>query len=278
MTGEAPSDPLFGRPAPVPQPALGADEIRRRAEGFSRWHYQFELGGVLTPIWNPDCVNRHAQRKRHFFDPLVRALGGSLRGKRVLDLGMNAGFWSLAAIEAGCDFVLGIEGRSMHVEQANFVFEVKDVERERYRFVEGDLFDVAWGEGFDLVLCLGLLYHVNRPVELLERIARANTAVLIVDTAVVPREEPAFFVRREDVDDPRMAIRSELVFVPTPAAVVELLRSCGYHGAMLKPAFDDYTAADDYRDGERRAFVCAKRDLPRLDAIVEAAFAPAGAP
>lgn len=243
---------------------------------FKRWHYCFDLNGVLTPIWDSRCVNRHEQRKRHFFEPLVRLCGGSLRGKRVLDLGANAGFWSLAAIEAGCDYVLGIEGRAMHVAQAELVFEVKGVERERYDFVEADLFDVEWGDGFDVVLCLGLLYHVRRPVELLERIARANTDLLIVDTAVVPRDEAALYLQREDVADPRSAIGSGLVMVPTPAAVIEMLRSCRYHGVMLRPAFDDYTAADDFREGKRRAFVCAKRTaLDDLDAVVEARFSPA---
>jgi ribosomal protein L11 methylase PrmA len=41
----------------------------------------------------------------------------------VLDLGCNAGFWSLAAIDAGADLVVGIDGRQMHIDQANLVFE-----------------------------------------------------------------------------------------------------------------------------------------------------------
>jgi tRNA (mo5U34)-methyltransferase len=242
---------------------------------FERWHYQFDLAGVTTPIWDQPSVNRHAQRKRHFFDPLVRFCGGSLQGKRVLDLGCNAGFWALAAVEAGCDYVRGIDGRAAHVAQANLVFEVKGVARERYDFVEGDVFEIAWGEGFDLVLCLGLLYHVNRPVELLERIARANTDLLVVDTAIVPGDAAALYLLREDLADPRSAIGSELVLVPTAPAVIEMVRSCGYHGVMLHPTFDDYTAAEDFRDGRRRAFVCAKRTpLDGFEGIVEAEFAP----
>ena len=58
-------------------------------------------------------VNRHQQRRSYFFDPLVNALGGSLRGRRVLDLGCSAELWSLLALQAGAEFVLGIDGRSM---------------------------------------------------------------------------------------------------------------------------------------------------------------------
>jgi tRNA (mo5U34)-methyltransferase len=50
----------------------------------------------------------------------------------VLDFGCIAGYWSLRAVQTGCDFVLGIDGRQMHIDQANFVFDVKEVDRSRY--------------------------------------------------------------------------------------------------------------------------------------------------
>jgi len=160
-------------------------EIREKIDSFDQWHYQFDLDGELTPaVRGEKSVHRHAQRKKHFFDPLVALLGGSLEGKRVLDLGCNAGFWSLHAIEAGCDFVLGIDGRQMHVDQANFVFETKGIDPRRYRFERHNLFDLDFsGLGrFDIVLCLGLLYHVNKPIELFEKIAMVNSDLLLIDT------------------------------------------------------------------------------------------------
>jgi hypothetical protein len=67
------------------------EEIRERIASFPHWHYQFDLKGNLTPIFKKGHVKRHAQRKKHFFDPLVGLFGGSLEGKRILDLGCNAG-------------------------------------------------------------------------------------------------------------------------------------------------------------------------------------------
>src|SRR5450759_3603387 len=102
---------------------LMSTSLADRVDAFTQWHYEFDLGdGVVTPIFNRDHVNRHKQRARYFFDPLVNhCCGGSLAGKRVLDVGCNAGYWSLKALEAGADFVLGIDGRKMHVDQANLV-------------------------------------------------------------------------------------------------------------------------------------------------------------
>jgi len=249
------------------------EEIRRRIEGFPRWHYEFDLAGHKTPIFDEKNVKRHDFRREHFFDPLVCLSGGMLMGKKVLDLGCNAGFWSLEAIEAGCDFVLGVDGRRMHVDQANFVFEVKGVERDRYEFVEGNVFDFdyrAFGD-FDIVLCLGLLYHVSKPVELMERISSANTDLLVIDTTLFRSGRSVFEVRLDRLDEPRDAVDYELVLVPSRQAVLDLVRQFGYSAATLKPPFageerkTEFKGLNDYRIGMRRAFFCSKRtDLAQL--------------
>ena len=78
----------------------------------------------------------------------------------------------------------------MHIEQANLVFEGSDVDPGRYSFLQRDLFDLNLEElgSFDIVLCLGLLYHVNRPIELLEKLRRCNTDLLLIDTSLHPGE------------------------------------------------------------------------------------------
>src|SRR5690348_7260853 len=118
-----------------------AADLSSRIAAFPRWHYEFDLGGERTPIFDPAHRNRHAQRRRYFFDPLVQLAGGTLKGKRVLDLGCNAGFWSLLAVQAGADHVLGIDGRQMHVDQANLVFEASGIAPERYDFRAANIFD-----------------------------------------------------------------------------------------------------------------------------------------
>lgn len=163
------------------------DELRRRVESFDRWHYAIKLAeGVVTPVAHPREQVRHRHRRSHFFDPMVRLLGGTLEGRRVLDLGCNAGFWSLTSRRNGADFVLGVDGRQMHVDQSNLVFEAKGVGRNKYEFVCANLFDMDFSSygRFDVVLCLGLMYHVAKPVELLEVISAVNSDVLIIDTDV----------------------------------------------------------------------------------------------
>jgi len=237
-------------------------------ESFSRWHYEFDLGhGVTTPIASIGHANRHKQRKEYFFTPLVELCGGTLSGKRVLDLGCNAGYWSLAAIEAGADFVLGIDGRQMHIDQANLVFEAKAIDPGRYRFDLADIFALdLQEETFDIVLCLGLLYHVSKPFELMERMSRWNTDVLVIDSTLDTRIAGAYFrIARQNVEDPRAALDRPVALRPTWRAVVRLAEQYGYSCVALRPRFTDWHGANRYREGSRRAFLCAKRS--RLSAI-----------
>jgi tRNA (mo5U34)-methyltransferase len=236
-------------------------ELQARIDSFPRWHYEFDLQGIKTPIWDHGHINRHNQRVAYFFDPLVAMFGGSLAGKRVLDLGCNAGFWSLKAIEAGADFVLGIDGRQMHVEQANLVFEVSQVDPGRYEFRTGNVFtdDFSDKGPFDIVLCLGLMYHVSKPVELVERASAVNTDVLLIDTSISNTAGSSVRLHRESLDEPRNAVDYETVFIPTRRAVIELAETFGYKVAPLEVRATNYDGMQRYKQGSWLAFMCAKK-------------------
>ena len=235
-------------------------ELIDKINSFERWHYQFELNGVLTPIADPTRINRHMQRRAYFFEPLLKLYNGSLKGKRVLDIGCNAGFWSLQAIEADCEYILGVDGRQMHVDQANLVFETKGIESQRYDFVQGDIFeyDFAQHGDFDIVFYFGLMYHINKPVVLMEKIAAVNTDVVIIDTDLSTLKGPFLEIHHEPLDDPRNAVFNTMVLWPTKQAVAAIARQSGYNVMMLEPKFTDYTGSDAFKSDGRRAFICAK--------------------
>ncbi len=254
---------------------MKSEQILSKINSFPRWHYQFNLGGHLTPIFDKAIIRRHVQRKKYFFDPLVDFFGGSLKGKRVLDLGCNAGFWALHAAQSGCDFVLGVDGRDMHIQQAEFVFEVNKIEKKRYQFIRKDIFDLTSEElgSFDIVFCLGLMYHISKPVSLMESISRVNTDILLIDTTLSRAKDSSFLVAHESLDEPRNSIDYELVLIPTKLAVVEMAKQFGYSTAVLTPTHlsdADLEGKKNYEVGARRAFVCAKKsDLSRFPAPTE---------
>jgi tRNA (mo5U34)-methyltransferase len=233
-------------------------ELAARIASFDRWHYQFEFdGGITTPIFDVSHLNRHEQRYEYFFTRLLEATGGSLQGHRVLDLGCNAGYWSLKAIEAGADFVLGIDGRQMHVDQANLVFEAKGIDRARYRFEMANIFEYQPEPRFDIVLCLGLMYHIAKPVELFELMSRAGGKVIIIDTWVSAAKLSAFEVRRESLDEPRNSAEYELILIPTPQAVLDLGDQFETRTVLI-PVHMTGDGVNDYLKGRRMAFLSVK--------------------
>jgi SAM-dependent methyltransferase len=233
------------------------EELKDRIAGFPTWQYEFEFDhGVKTPVADRKKISRHEQRRRYFFEALLGVTGGSLGGHRVLDLGCNAGFWSLQAIEAGADFVLGIDGREAYIDQAKLVFEAKGVDPARYCFERGNVFAHDFSEQFDVVLCLGLLSVVAKPVALFELMARAGAEIIVIDTGL--SRVPSGFFEVSRLAEPQNAVDYAMVLVPTRDAVIELARQFGFKTVPLAQNITDYTSMDDYRSHRRLAFICAK--------------------
>jgi 2-polyprenyl-3-methyl-5-hydroxy-6-metoxy-1,4-benzoquinol methylase len=247
---------------------LDAEELKQRIDSFSSWNYRFELpGGLSTPVASAWRVRRAEQRRSYFFEPLLGVAGGTLRGRRVLDLGCNAGFWSLQAIEAGADFVLGVDGAASTIEQAALVFEASGVPRERYSFQTTNVFDWQPPGRFDVVLCLGLLDVVAKPLALFELIAAAEPELVVIDTGISRARGALFELSR--LGEPRNAVERDLVLVPTRRAVAELAARFGFEAVALAHDFDSgELGVEDYLAGRRIAFMCSAG--PSLGALAPA--------
>lgn len=239
---------------------LGIDSLAETVARYPRWGAYASPGRPpkIDPGAPPED-NRLAQRERYFLHPLIELCGGDLRGRRVLDLACARGWWSLGAARAGADYVHGVEGRASRVQWANEVFSHFGVDVRRYRVEERNVFDIDSAEEFDVVLCLGLLYHVAKPFELLEQISRCNSDLLVIDTAVNRYPGSLFELRHEDTTDPMNSVDYGLVVSPSKRAVVEICNELGYEVATLRPRFTSWVGCPDYRNGTRRAFICAKR-------------------
>jgi tRNA (mo5U34)-methyltransferase len=241
------------------------EELRRRISAFPRWHYRFEFAnGVSTPVSDRARINRERQRYAYFFERLLAATGGSLRGRRVLDLGCNAGFWSLAAHDAGADFVMGIDLKEEYIEQARLVFEAREVDPSAYQFHQGDVFTQQVGGDFDVVLCLGLMDQVDRPVELFQLMAGTAAELIVIDSKVSRAHSSLFELTR--LYSTRDVLGDGLALTPSRQAVADLANRHGYQTVALALEMTDPAGMSDYRRERRCAFICSSRrslsDLP----------------
>lgn len=142
---------------------LDPEEIARRVRALGPWFHNIDLGGVRTA-------------PEHFLGdyPAVKwrcfshALPQDLAGLSVLDIGCNGGFYSIEMKRRGAARVVGIDSDDDYLAQARFAAEVTGHEIE---FRNLSVYDVgALGERFDIVLFMGVLYHLRHPLLALDLI------------------------------------------------------------------------------------------------------------
>jgi tRNA (mo5U34)-methyltransferase len=91
-----------------------------------------------------------------------------LDGKSVLDIGCNAGFYAMEMKRRGAARVVGIDSDERYLAQGRLAAEVEGFDIE---FARLDVYDVATlGERFDLVIFMGVLYHLRHPLLALDLI------------------------------------------------------------------------------------------------------------
>ncbi|HLK50154.1 MAG TPA: TIGR04290 family methyltransferase [Bryobacteraceae bacterium] len=133
------------------------EQIRRRVAELGEWFQNMNLGGVETAPHH--FLGDYPSFKWQQF---AHAIPADLTGKSVLDIGCNAGFYSVEMKRRGAARVLGIDTDETYLEQARFVAEVSGAPIEFRRM---SVYEVgALREQFDLVLFLGVLYHLRHPL------------------------------------------------------------------------------------------------------------------
>lgn len=215
------------------------EEILRERERLAPWFHRIDLGhGIFTKT--ESVMGEPVDHPRASWEVIRQCLPEDLRGRSVLDVGCNGGFYCVEAKRRGAERVLGVDGQRQHVRQALFVRKVLGLELEFRRFSVYDLTPQTVGR-FDITLALGLVYHLKHLVFALERLFDVTNELLILESAIIPPEQtPESFVQTLGnvqqmlhpifyADNPPDA--KEQVFnwfLPSAAALEALLRNVGF--------------------------------------------------
>jgi tRNA (mo5U34)-methyltransferase len=152
---------------------LTREEIETRVRELGTWFHNLDLCGVLTA---PDHFLGDYPAVK--WKRLAGAIPADLTGKSVLDIGCNAGFYSLEMKRRGAGRVLGIDFDDTYLAQARFAAQVHGMEIE---FRKLSVYDVAsLHEMFDIVLFMGVLYHLRHPLLALDLIHEYAAGDLLV--------------------------------------------------------------------------------------------------
>lgn len=184
------------------------------------WWHRIDLGGgVITP---GGCGSDGGL-----------GLPDDLTGKTVLDIGAWDGYYAFACERRGAADVLATDsfvwqGQKPGCSQAGFLCARRAL-HSAVRDQTIDIMDLspeAIGGPFDLVLCLGVLYHLRHPLLALERVRSVTRERLVLETHItftdIPVPALAFYEGDELNHDPTNW------FDPNPPAVLALLRAAGF--------------------------------------------------
>ena len=199
------------------------DELLAQVGGL-RWYHTIDLGdGVVTS--GVDDTPLRLSRLQFPKD---------LSGKSVLDIGAWDGFYSFEAERRGAARVVATDHYAWHgtgwgTGKGKSGFELaRQALGSRVEDVDVDVMSLSPERlgTFDVVLFLGVLYHVPDPLAALEKVSAMTADLLIVETVIdmigISRPAAAFYPGRELNDDPTNW------WGPNEAAVAGLLEAVGF--------------------------------------------------
>ncbi len=223
--------------------------LEERVRALDPWFHDMDLGGVRTApdhfLWG------YPEMKWRRFAHVVPE---DLAGKTVLDIGCNGGFYSLEMKRRGASRVVGIDHDPRYLAQARLAAEVAGLDIELRQL---EVYEVAaLGERFDLVLFMGVLYHLRHPLLALDLVHEHVCGDLLLfqtlqrGSEAVPEIAPDYdFFADAPFDDPgfpelhfiegRFAHDPTNWFFPNRAASEAMLRSSGFD-ILARPEAEVY--------------------------------------
>jgi tRNA (mo5U34)-methyltransferase len=235
----------------------GEERLEDQVRGLGTWFHNLHLDGIQTapdhPLGDFPAV---------FWAQFERVVPRDLSGWTVLDIGCNAGFYSFELKRRGADRVLGVDHDPGYLAQARFARDQLGLDVE-FRRMEVYSLDELGDEQFDLVLFMGVFYHLRHPLLALEKVVRRVRRRLIFQT--LERGSPETLEVAEDYPFEERAIFADdrfprLYFVekryagdptnwwiPNAAASQALLRSAGLR-ILDRPCREVYLCEPDRGD------------------------------
>ena len=222
------------------------NEISTQLQRLQPWFHRIDLGGgVFTKT--ASAIGEPIEHPQPTWETVKVCLPADLSGKSVLDVGCNAGFYSIEMKRRGAARVLGVDSQGNLIRQAVFVRNVLGLDIDYQRLSVYDLDPHVLGQ-FDVTLALGLIYHCKHLVLALEKLFAVTRELLVIETAIYPpKKSPASFVYDvggiqptlhalayvENPPDAKEAIYNW--FLPSVEALCALLKNVGFDELEVFP-------------------------------------------
>ncbi|MFZ0391657.1 MAG: TIGR04290 family methyltransferase [Calditrichia bacterium] len=200
---------------------------------------------------------------------LAPVLPQDLHGWHALDIGCNAGYYSIELARRGAE-VTAIDMNAHYLKQAEWAAGIFNLQQQIHlrRMQVYDL--IRENVRYDLVLFLGVFYHLRYPLLALDMVAQLTGRLMVFQTLTMPgmdvyeTKDKHFDIGQREVflkpGWPKMAfIEHRFVNDPTNwwaanhAAVEAMLRSSGFK-IIKRPGTEVYLCEPEEREDSLREF------------------------
>lgn len=154
----------------------------------------------------------------------IQKIVGSLQGRRILDIGCNNGYYLHLMAKQKPKFLLGIDPTLSYYLQHQFITEFCELKNTTFGlFGVEDL--TCFDKSFDIVFCLGILYHHQNPFEILKKIFHLLRpgGILIAESQGIQKDGPYFLLPQT-----RYMGLPGFWFLPTKEAHENMIRRSGF--------------------------------------------------
>jgi 2-polyprenyl-3-methyl-5-hydroxy-6-metoxy-1,4-benzoquinol methylase len=186
---------IVPQPNPIEREKAETQALKRRrdevAASFGQWSaHPIQLAPEVATIDQSDPrfskqIQGHGTHLRRILQSAADVVGRPLQELRVLDLACLEGLYGIEFARHGAE-VVGIEGREANLAKALFARDALGLKNAT--FVQDDVRNLCAAKygRFDIVLALGILYHLDVPAvfPFVERIAEVCTRLAVIDTHV----------------------------------------------------------------------------------------------
>ncbi len=153
-----------------------------------KWFYQFQLpNGEKTQSYLPDDAQAVHTTRLEMLDSILNPkFEGRWNDVTAVDLASHEGYFACHLANKGVN-VTGLEARQEHVDDANLIsngMNLSDLFHSRVQDVH-EIDEAATGT-FDIVLMLGLIYHLENPVGAIRKARALCKDVCLIETQVAP--------------------------------------------------------------------------------------------
>jgi 2-polyprenyl-3-methyl-5-hydroxy-6-metoxy-1,4-benzoquinol methylase len=236
--------------------SLSPQELEAEVDRLGHWEYRFELAhGLDTSLssrFTDETVQFHRYRSSLISETVADLLGEDLSSASILDLACHCGMFSFDLAHRGAAQVHGIEYREKNLDQAGFIAGHYGI--DNVSFEQGDAYDLDAVDEYDVVMCLGLLYHLVRPIDVLEACRAAAKRFVVVETICNPAPIPAYVVVADKNVDRAIEGTRHVELQPTYRGVIESLRAVGFSD-ITEVVGHTEGRVELFSDGLRRCFI-----------------------